>query len=773
VIEGYNGIGKTLSVRLLMLCTGRQPYTQHELSWSTLRDGLGHAKITATDLDGAASIEWEIDSRDWPEAPGDVVDESWLGRIRIDGRPAHLADVRALLDVRRIAGDVTLAETLARQADAYAAQLAAARARFDAEAGTVQQALDLLGRLEGVSRRADAGALDKAGNAADQAERAARFATERLAAASARLTLLEEISELRRRITRIHDTVPGIETELTEIEDKLEREDERREGLAEQVRQAETIAAAGADAARQLKNARRTADGHRQRLAATREKLAETMAVAGLDRIPERIPERLRERREAIDGLLRRRAEVDARPLVAQLLEDLIERLGQAVDAGLADQILVADDVTGATLDVAGLRAALAARAGSPSFGATASAVAASLDQDIARETDRLRAAEALGRLLEDEEKFRRLADSAAKRVAALTERQSPAQAAALNRLRGDLHDVEKELVDLSTRRVLLLRQKEDLADGSDGASLAERLAGLLEQAGTDEDRLGADLGAAAENAAHEREELTRLRAAERDAVTALAAARADLHRAVTLLNDADEFAFLRGRDIPLPREHDDERRQTARLGALLARTLTAQGQLQDVPNRLLEMQVALTDVAGQLRGRSPLSERYRAELTAWLESKFTEWFRQPTVVEALFPGAEGLSIDLTRQAVIGRLPGGSSVVRPFDAFSSGEQAFAYTRAQLEALGQSGARNRLVVLDEFGAFVAHNRRDDLRQLLLERSRRILGEQAVVILPVTQDYDELASTSSGAAAIRHTERADELRRVGYFAEEFAP
>src|ERR1700691_2589440 len=84
LIEGYNGVGKTMSVRLLMLCAGQQPYARQQLAWSTLRTGLGRVRITAEDLHGAASIQWKFDSTQWPENPGNTVEESWFEEIRVN-----------------------------------------------------------------------------------------------------------------------------------------------------------------------------------------------------------------------------------------------------------------------------------------------------------------------------------------------------------------------------------------------------------------------------------------------------------------------------------------------------------------------------------------------------------------------------------------------------------------------------------------------------------------------------------------------------------------
>jgi hypothetical protein len=771
LIEGYNGVGKTMSVRLLMLCTGQQPYAHQRLAWSTLRTGLGRARITAEGLNGAASIEWTLDSTTWPETPGDTVDQSWLGKIRVDGEPASLADVRSLLEVNRIAGDVTLAETFARQADDYAADLSSFRARMLDQAGTTHLALDLLAQVESIARRANSITLRAARDAADQATVRARAAADRLAAASARLTLLDDAAVVRGRIALLRDTAPGIETELATVERDLEEADEQRDNLSSALREAETRAAASEDDVRQLRNARRTAERNRDRLAAARDELAETLAAAGLIQVPEDLERCVQERREAIDVLLRRRAEMDAGPLVRELLDDLVDRLTQAADAGLGDQTIIADNTTGIAQTVTELRDALTVRAASLPTDQAAPAAVQSLDHDTARANARLRAAEGLDRVLDAVDRWQRLAEQASDRVADLAAQQS-ADHTDLNRLQGELREIDETLLDQSTRRVLLRRQLNDLTEGTDKATLVSRLAALLEQAETDEDHFGADRDATAHAVSVAHDEFARERVTERNATTELNEARTDLRRAVTLLHDADEFAYLRRRGIPMPREHDDDQAQAAVLVELLASTVASQSRLQDIPNRLEEMQAALADIAAQLRGNDRRGETYQAELLTWLASRFTGWFRQRTVADVLFPGAEEVRVDLGLQAVVWRPAGGTEQMRPFEAFSSGEQAFAYTRAQLEALGPPQAQNRVTVLDEFGAFVAHNLRDDLRRLLRERSEQSPHEKTIVILPATQDYRQLAGTSVDMVAAQHAARADALEGPeGYFAEEF--
>jgi len=54
---------------------------------------------------------------------------------------------------------------------------------------------------------------------------------------------------------------------------------------------------------------------------------------------------------------------------------------------------------------------------------------------------------------------------------------------------------------------------------------------------------------------------------------------------------------------------------------------------------------------------------------------------------------------------------------RSMEAFSSGERAFAFTQARIADLEPSSKPNRLLILDEFGAYVSADRLPDLASFL--------------------------------------------------------
>src|SRR5450756_1624758 len=85
VLEGLNGIGKTLAIRILQICSGTIPYRKDSPAWRSLCEGLGPFRVIITDLNGANEIVWAGDSRDWLNV-SEVQTSARFRSIEIDGR---------------------------------------------------------------------------------------------------------------------------------------------------------------------------------------------------------------------------------------------------------------------------------------------------------------------------------------------------------------------------------------------------------------------------------------------------------------------------------------------------------------------------------------------------------------------------------------------------------------------------------------------------------------------------------------------------------------
>ena len=127
-LEGYNGVGKTLTAIVLQICTGTQPVitSEQQARWEGLREGLGRIRVIADELADGRTIEWHLDSRLWPADVTRAIEvtDEWFA-VSVDGRAASLAEAQQVLGVERIAGTDGLLETLADEADAERARVEA------------------------------------------------------------------------------------------------------------------------------------------------------------------------------------------------------------------------------------------------------------------------------------------------------------------------------------------------------------------------------------------------------------------------------------------------------------------------------------------------------------------------------------------------------------------------------------------------------------------------------------------------------------------------
>src|SRR4051794_2180205 len=100
-IEGHNGVGKTLAVRLLELATGEQPYELNPAAWRSLRAHLGEAEIIITGLRDGESLAAHrlrvlLTPDDWPEEPIlHPIDPLRIGTAYLDDEEIDFNAIRA------------------------------------------------------------------------------------------------------------------------------------------------------------------------------------------------------------------------------------------------------------------------------------------------------------------------------------------------------------------------------------------------------------------------------------------------------------------------------------------------------------------------------------------------------------------------------------------------------------------------------------------------------------------------------------------------------
>jgi hypothetical protein len=235
----------------------------------------------------------------------------------------------------------------------------------------------------------------------------------------------------------------------------------------------------------------------------------------------------------------------------------------------------------------------------------------------------------------------------------------------------------------------------------------------------------------------------------------------ASVDAAVSALRSEERFAWLR--DV-LPAGSGDSLSEFTRLRTGVVELLDALEDTRDLVQVVgqlaggaLEPQPMVTDLELKEAVRAVLADELRRGLDS------------PQIRKWLFGGARVESINLAERELVLARNGASGAPRAFDTFSTGEQAFAFTQARILELEPSERPNRLLVLDEFGAFVAADRMPDLAEFLRSADVAPIADQVLVILPLQIDYEAELENTTGALHKRYESQVQQLRDRDYYTQ----
>lgn len=771
MIEGLNGIGKTLSVRLLQVCTGTLPYHVDSDAWRSLRDGLGEFVVTIKGLHGADEVLWQGDSSEW--VPGQAApSSSWFQSIAIDGKPAALEDIRRLLVVHRMAGDEGITETFASIAEADAEKIHRWRERFAAAADSplavleeyVASALDLIGNLSEERYRGYVDRLERSRSAASSAEHD-------LKKASQRHKLVKDAADLRRRLVDLDEVAPSITAKLADVDAKIVASREERGTLEKELAALLNTIARAQPQQVELNNARRTLERNRKSLDREVGRAGVAASALGIDPDGAVVEVAVRERRQQLERLRTEASTLTSVPAMRDLLVELESDLVAAERSGLAEEIAIDSAEINVQLTVSQARAGVEKRHAYLDEHGTPPHVRA-LTAEIAGIEQELRSLRTLGFALNEVQRFRRLVDANEERVQKALQAGSGPAASAMHDVERRRRENDEALTELAGQRAALAERLRSLGGGGSRETLLRKLGGLLGELQLSEDdidgeyqSIGNELGRAQARHLREQEELA-------DAQRDLAQVRTEVRRISRRLLGSDDLEWLR-------RPKWSERKPSG-VDPLTFDISTVEGARRIVESlserfgkhrtQLAAIGRALSVVGQRLRRRTeePQAVEYVEEAQRWLSRRFGAWFSDPRVRTELLPGAEGgVDVDVASRQVHWR-EGSIERYRPLDAFSSGEQAFAYTRARLALLDEAHSQvpNRLVVFDEFGAFIAHDRLQGLLGYLTEWTKKRKNAQIVVMLPLSRDYADLATRSIGGEALHYRMLAEQVAARRY-------
>ena len=771
ILEGYNGIGKTLAVRVLQLCTGTMPYPLDSAAWESLREGLGSIEVEISHLEGADRITWVADSANWEPGDGPVPRTEWFESITIDGESASLDDVRRLIAVIRLGGDEELTDTFASQAEAYATTVQRWTAKHAAsERGPLKQLEDLAGTTGDLLASVSVAMLAQMKLDVHTAEQQLAHLRELVGKLQKRRNEVNEALNLQRRVSEMHTRGPELQHELAEIDKLIVKSRSQLEAAQQEVTLLAAQVGRTASLDKELINAERTLHRNIDNLAAAWSRAGAQAAALDIDSHADAAEKLLDELTQLEEQLADQYQEQYQAPVMMQLLGTLTGELRNAESRGLGDQVAVDDADSGKQLSVSQTRVGMAIRHDYLEQ-QPPPPKAVEISQELKRVTDHKAQVESLLKTLDDVERFARLVNRNEDRVhKALQEGAGGEAAKALesaNKLRSECNQA---LLTLATKRAALAQKLGTAGTGMSQQALTQQLKGVLESLDIPEEHLGSESIEVEDRFAQAEAQLAEANVRASDYRQRLAHEKATIRNAVELLDSDPDLAWVR-QALNLKELISSGNIDHLHRGLVAAQDII-QGvldRLGDHRNQLGAVETALHATARELRGQNANAIEYVEQLQTWLASSFSDWFNDARVRRELLKDAdEGheIMVDLATR----RVSWSENQVRrsrPLEAFSSGEQAFAYTRARLAMLDDPlTVENRLIVLDEFGAFIAEHLQRGMIDYLKDWTSDRQRDRVLLILPLSRDYTQMAEEAVGDRAKGYATLARHVNDHGY-------
>jgi hypothetical protein len=759
LIEGRNGIGKTVAVRLLELIAGNQPFAGFDRQWHSLRQRLGRTVVHVDHLRNGERLEFTFTPESW-EVEGKAPLElgEWLGEVNINDERASVAEAQRLLWVERFAGNEDLDDTLRRRTRLYAD---AAERTSQAVASAVSLVTAVLEPVRSELLANDPEELTEAKQQLKAAEDDEKSSREKLALLIDAHELVLEAITARDRLSVAEDPAQGLGERLRELKAQLEALDKERTQLEQRINKTQTELSRQGDPQATLGDAQRTLRYRRKRLRNVQAEIERLSAQLAVKDVPEVVAAAEADVRRELEELEARRRALDASGITARLIDGMVPFLSGGQAEGLDDQVIV--DLPDHRLNVAETR------------------------DGMERRREHLRGEpkpEELEALVHQSGQLRRRLVQVQDLARQLTE-------SAKIRERAEVAEAEEEAAEKGVKEAGQ-RDEQYRADNQRLGAVEEEIDGVNHQVTEVHIQLGLEGGQSPEDARadlqrqlealdveaeseldeHERsqrEEVNQARVrvqrasehvtALRRSVTVLAAS---IDAAVASLQAEDRFAWLQAF---LPREKDSAVESFARLRAAVIQLVD---QLEETRN-LVQVVGQFADAALGEEKMIPDRELYGAVRAVLADELLTSLDTEP-IRERLFGGARIQSVDLGARELVLARNGGPSLPRPFDTFSTGEQAFAFTQARILELEPSDKPNRLLVLDEFGAFVAADRMPDLAEFLRSEPVAPIADQVLVILPLQIDYEAEIDDTTGSLRSRYEERVSQLQAREYYTQK---
>jgi hypothetical protein len=765
-IQGYNGIGKTNAIKLLALCSGETPFRGDPAAWPSFREQLLAGTVRVSGLRDGEEIVWELTPEQWPADPKESLGES-IGSMWINGKKASLGDVRQIFRVYHILAAETPQNVLSARVLEAQKEISAWNSERQKRLDAIDESIDRVSSL--IVEAGPEKLSSEIVAARDALDRAKKVATE-LEEASHRMALLKRAAEVSDHLIQVRGRGPEMDAKLAELAERLSVLEREKESLDQKIADASARKHRDAEAEKYFKNSQAYLARHDRALSSARTALENAAAAAGIEPRRDVIEQAHREAGERLTELTSQLPSVHAAPLILEVLDDLIHRLNAAQDEDLGSATLLTDSEGTEIYSVLSLnRAFMAERENLRKR--TPSADAAKLNEAISRTRNLL---DSLARTSDALSNFE-LAEAglvkAKKRLQDAVDGLPEQTARTLDELMESRNQLDRESAQVQTNHARLSHARELLGGGLDEQSLNSELVTLCQALGVKASRVKGQLSI--ETAKLEEIVRSNVQASQQAERASLAVERRSSAVKDVLLqlsqDDSNHWLF-KSRPHLAELVQADAERQASALVDVLRDVERAGNRLHRIDSTVRGTGQALSELHASLgrgdglpEGAEPLDHAVRL----WLREDVRKWFDDELVRKALFGGGSDIRLDPRDMTICWTNEDGEEERRPLSAFSSGQQVFAYTQAQVAKLDREGlpAANRLIALDEFGSFLDWDRMSRLVDYLQSRERGATRDQVLVVLPLEED----APRRRGEASVVQ-QQVRSLEQRGYFAEE---
>lgn len=761
LIEGPNGVGKSVAVQLLELISGHVPTSLSAAAvWTSFKENIGQTVVEIDNMAEGNCARIVFTPEQWPDTAPDTITEA-IGSVTINDQPARMSDIANLIDVTTIRGDESLQDTVRSHIDRIETDLNQTAHTVRERANQIDE---FIATFSSDWKRADPAAItthtQRLSELAEELDRVSNLHRE----AETTSEELARALEIERKISSADADVKDMLERRTELKvqiDGLTAEIERLNHDAQAVEDA--LAAQGGTAA-ELSTVEKRHRVREARLASQRREEARWAAVLSLPADRPTIVTALKTAQTEHKRLLAEVDTIDRSRRTQDVLKRLIPVLDGAAAGDSTDVLMIVDEERYTGQQV---------RAG---FAARSAEIAQSPRPEKALNT--MAELERIKRRIGGLNAFRTAIDASARTEELLEEAKAEltlaqAKSKEASEAAATLREISEQLATSQSQLTTAHQEAVQLQGriGLSGVSSAKEaraaLTALLAKLGLEEDELDTAQATASRHLHDAAAEVDRVRAAQSVAQQASEDALTHIKTLLSEVRTSPSYAWLRD---SLTAEQLDRLAmdELAPFAAVRQVVLTISDRVFDAGSQL----DALARLTGLLAQPKPskseaaqLEQPIGAPLARALGESLRSTLNTTSIRQRVFGGLTVEELDLQAQMII--LAGdGHTERRAMSAFSTGERAFAFTQARIKDLPLSPKPNRLLVLDEFGAFISADRMSDLRDFLdtLEN----IADQIVIILPLQVDYKAEMKDTRGELQKRYEERVRQLEARNYSA-----